>query len=93
MAKVEKVALSLDNDSKRILRNLTRAVDRLSRNMVLFKVGDGVKRLVEPAEDPAEDPALDLAYKGGFLSDEEYETIKKYQVPNRCNQPGHCGND
>lgn len=52
MAKIEstKMTVSLDNDSKRILRNLTKAVDRLARNMMPFKVKDGVTRLMEPAD-------------------------------------------
>lgn len=55
MAKSEntKMTVSLDVESKRIIRNLTKAIDRLSRNMTPFKVEDGVTRLMEPAEDPA----------------------------------------
>lgn len=54
MAKIEnsKIRVSLDNDSKRILRNLTRAIDRLSRSRWDETNGRaGVKRLEEPAED------------------------------------------
>lgn len=53
MAKMSdtKMTVSLDNDSKRILRNLTKAVDRLTRNLRPFKVEDGVTRLKEPARE------------------------------------------
>lgn len=56
MAKTEntKMTVSLDNDSKRILRNLTRAIDRLaSRKWDETGGASGVKRLSEPADDPA----------------------------------------
>lgn len=48
---ISKMTVSLDNDSKRIIRNLTKAIDRLTRNVIPFKVEDGVTRLMEPAED------------------------------------------
>lgn len=54
MAKIEntKMTVSLDNDSKRIIRNLTKAIDRLSRNMRPFEVKPGdTRRLTEPAGD------------------------------------------
>lgn len=52
MARIEnsKIQVSLDNDSKRLLRNLTKAVDRLARSRWDESGGrSGVKRLVEPA--------------------------------------------
>lgn len=55
MAKTEttKTILSLDSETKRLLRNLTRAVDRLAATKWTETEGaSGVKRLSEPAEDP-----------------------------------------
>lgn len=55
MAKMEntKMTVSLDNDSKRVIRSLIKSIDRLSRNLVPHQVVDpeNVKRLTEPAED------------------------------------------
>lgn len=53
MAKMEntKMTVSLDNDSKRIIRNLTKAIDRLSRSQRPYEVEDTTKRLAEPAEE------------------------------------------
>lgn len=72
MVKVEqtKMMVSLDNDSKRILRNLTKAVDRLARNVVLSEVEDGVTRLVEPAD------FTEGGYVAGVIGEEEMERIK-----------------
>lgn len=53
MAKFEqsKMTVSLDSESKRVLRNLTRAIDRLARgNRSEISTGS-VKRLSEPADD------------------------------------------
>lgn len=60
MAKLEsaKMAVSLDNDSKRIIRNLTKAIDRLSRNMRPYEVKDGARRLSEPHEPGREEPLV-----------------------------------
>lgn len=53
MAKIEstKMTVSLDSDSKRLLRNLTKAIDRLSRKQDSGVGYEGIKRLTEPAED------------------------------------------
>ena len=56
MAKIEntKMTVSLDNDSKRLIRNLAKAIDRLaSRKWDETDGSSGVKRLTEPAGDPA----------------------------------------
>lgn len=54
MAKIEKtqMTVSLDNDSKRIIRDLTKAIDRLTRNMTSFEVKDATRRLREEEETP-----------------------------------------
>lgn len=47
-----KMTLSLDPETKRLLRNLTKAVDRLARSKwEETKGASGVKRLSEPGED------------------------------------------
>lgn len=71
MAKTEntKMTVGLDNDSKRILRNLTKAVDRLARSRWDETEGrSGVKRLEEPAEG---------GYVAGEISEEELAEIKR----------------
>lgn len=77
MAKVEntKMLVSLDNDSKRLLRNLTRAIDRLARSKWDETDGaSGVKRLSEPAEEPP------TYATGGYTGDTPGKIIGGHQI-------------
>ena len=56
MARIEntKMTVSLDNDSKRLIRTLTKAIDRLAKTQEPSRDYGGVRRLSEPVMDVAE---------------------------------------
>lgn len=56
MARIEntKMTVSLDNDSKRLIRTLTKAIDRLAKTQEPSRGYEGVRRLSEPVMDVAE---------------------------------------
>lgn len=62
MAKTEntKIQVELNPQDRRIIRDLTKAIDRLTRNIRPYEVRSILKRLAEPAKDPAEEIEEDL---------------------------------
>ena len=84
MAKMEKTQMevTLSSETKRYLRNLTSALERVARGVAMYKPQepqDGSKRLSEPADDkPKENP---YRYRsGGYVKPEPPLTETKGAV-------------
>lgn len=62
MAKIDNVRMQveLNPQDRRVIRDLTRAIDRLTRSIRPYEVRGNLKRLAEPSKDPAEEIEEDL---------------------------------
>lgn len=78
MARIEntKMTVSLDNDSKRLIRTLTKAIDRLAKTQEPTRGYERIKRLSEPVMDVAEG-GYD---RGEEVSDEDESRRKRPEM-------------